>query len=80
MSKYRSNNRKSALPPTHSTRKDGTAILGRVIPELTITGVFNVTDAEALVIANSIANTILMHFQVDLLESAGLLGRSDEEF
>ena len=80
MSKYRKHNRKSVLPPTHSTRNDGTAILGRVITDLTITGVFDVTDAEAYTIADAISKTILMHYQVDLLNDAGLLGRSDEEF
>ena len=57
----------------------GTAILGRVIPELAICGCFGMTDTEALFVAESISKTILSQFQIDLLQASGLIGMSSDE-
>lgn len=56
----------------------GTAILGKVIPELAVCGVFNVTDADVQFIAKGISIAILSQFQFDLLHASGLLGKGEE--
>lgn len=63
----------SAKPITSAPQSRGTAILGKVIPELAICGVFNVTDAEANYLAKGITTAILAQFQMDLLQASGLL-------
>lgn len=67
-------NAKSTLPRPMS---GGTPLLGRVIPELAICGVFDVTDAEVLSIAKSISTAILAQFQMELLQASGLIGNPD---
>jgi hypothetical protein len=66
--------RKSPTAPS-----EGTAILGKVIPELVITGVFNVTDTEAQYLAKGITTAILAQFQLDLLHASGLLAAASED-
>ena len=72
-------NSRMATPTTSPrTRSAGTAVLGRVVPEYAVCGVFNVTDTDAKFIADSIAKRLLMHFQIELLQAAGLLGSGDQ--
>jgi hypothetical protein len=68
-----------AKPTTSRPRSPGTAVLGRVIPELAICGAFNVTDDEVKGIARSISVALLGQFQMDVLQASGLLGNADEE-
>lgn len=70
---------KSATPITDRPRSQGTAVLGTVIPELAICGVFNVTDTEANYIAKGIATAILAQFNMELLQASGLLGGGSEQ-
>lgn len=62
-----------------SSASTGTAILGRVIPELTVCGVFNVSEGDASFIAKGISTAILAQFQMDILHASGLLGIQEEE-
>jgi hypothetical protein len=67
---------KHLKPRPHASH--GTAILGRVIPELVVCGVFNVTDADVQFIAKGINTAILAQYQMELLHASGLLGNDDE--
>lgn len=74
--------RKSAKPTTKVSpppAQVGTAVLGLVIPELTICGVFNVTDTEANYLAKGIQTALLSRFHIDLLEAGGYL-EIDEQY
>lgn len=68
---------KSAKPTKTSAprpRSSGTAVLGVVLPELAVSGVFGVSASDASFIANSIAKAILTRFTIDQLQAAGILG------
>lgn len=62
------------LRPSPRSRSQGTAVLGRVIPELVVGGVFDVKDSDVSFIARGISTAILAQFQMDLLHASGLLG------
>jgi hypothetical protein len=71
----------TAKGSTPVLRSPGTAVLGRVIPELTICGVFDASDSDVSFIARGISTTILAQFSVDVLQATGHIGRrsSDDE-
>ena len=79
MTRSKKQNKKSAKPTTISPPRssNGTAILGVVISELTICGVFDVTDTEARYIAKGIETVLLSKFHVELLEAAGFIKTAD---
>jgi hypothetical protein len=64
-------------PP--NLRQRGTPILGRVIPELAVCGVFDLKDSDVSFIAKGITTAILAQFQVDLLQASGLIGKAEED-
>lgn len=64
---------------SQSPRSQGTAVLGKVIPELAICGVFNVTDEEANFLAKGITTALLAQFNMELLQASGLLGSRSED-
>lgn len=71
--------RQSRKKFTHSKPAQGTAVLGRVIPELAICGVFGLSDDDVSFIAKGITTALLAQFQMDLLEHSGLLTQRPED-
>lgn len=68
----------AAKPRTSRPRSQGTAVLGVVVPELTICGVFDMTDEELNYLCKGITTALLSRFHIDLLNASGLLIRGEE--
>lgn len=55
----------------------GTAVLGRVIPEL-VAVAYSSKDSDIRAVADRISQEVLMHFQVEMMKASGMFGPSDE--
>ena len=62
--------KKLAKPTTPISRYRGTAILGRVFSDMSVNGVFDMTDEEVHYIAQIVHNSIIANFNPENLPTA----------